>query len=98
MGAVRIERIEVGGYKLPHELKISLVGHVDRFVDDDVVFVMEEYGQEFQDAVAEAFERVVLQRLWSGEYKWANRKRSVGVAAQCQAQPAQPTTIEDIEL
>lgn len=88
MDAVRVERIEVDGWKPPHGLKIELVGNIDKLVDDDIVLVMHEYGHEFQEAVAEAFERVFLTRLENGEYRWANRKR-----------PATKTaTIEDIEL
>lgn len=73
MNAVSVNHIEVGGWKPPHELKIELVGNIDRLVSDDIVLVMREYGQEFQEAVAEAFERVFLTRLDGGEYRWAGR-------------------------
>ena len=88
MGAVRVEYLGVGGWEPPHGLKIELVGHVDKLVNDDIVLVMHEYGREFQEAVAEAFERIFLTRLENGEYRWANRKRPATKAA----------TIEDIEL
>ena len=89
--SVRIEHIEVGGWYAPHELKIELVGKIDEPVGDDIVLVLHKYGREFRDAVgsvvAEAFERVFLERLRNGEYKFADRNRS----------PA-PAVIEDIEL
>ena len=90
-GCVRIEHIEVGGWNAPHELKIELVGKIDEPVDDDIVLVIHEHGREFRDAigpvVAEAFERVFLERLKSGEYKFADRNR-----------PPAPAVIEDIDL
>ena len=96
MGAVRVEYLGVGGWEPPHGLKIELVGNIDTLVDDDIVLVMHEYGQEFQKAVAEAFERIFLQRLRNGEYKWANRHRAACGTAPCAPQPT--TAIEDIEL
>ncbi len=88
---VRIEHIEVGGWVAPQELKIELVGKIDEPVDDDIVLVVHEHGREFRDAigpvVAEAFERVFLERLKSGEYKFADRDR-----------PSASEVIEDIEL
>ena len=89
--SVRIENIEVGGWDAPHELKIELVGKIDEAVGDDIVLVLHEYGREFRDAVgpaiAEAFERVFLERLRSGDYKFADRDR-----------PSASAVIEDIEL
>ena len=89
--SVRIENIEVGGWDAPHELKIELVGKIDEAVGDDIVLVLHEYGREFRDAVgsvvAEAFERVFLERLRNGEYKFADRDR-----------PPASEVIEDIEL
>ena len=90
--SVRIEHIEVGGWYAPHELKIELVGKIDEPIGDDIVLVVHEHGREFRDAigpvVAEAFERVFLERLKSGEYKFADRNRL----------PAPTAVIEDIEL
>ena len=94
MATVRIEHIEVGGWDAPHELKIELVGKIDEPVGDDIVLVMREYGREFLEsvgpAIAEAFERVFLERLRKGEYKWADRN-SPPLASK-------PAVIEDIEL
>ena len=111
MDAVRVEHIEVGGWKPPHGLKIELVGNIDKLVNDDIVLVMHEYGREFSAAVAEAFERIFLTRLENGEYRWADRKRPadkvVGVdlaskpatISVVETDPASGTaTIEDIEL
>ena len=111
MDAVRVEHIEVGGWKPPHGLKIELVGNIDKLVNDDIVLVMHEYGREFSAAVAKAFERIFLTRLENGEYRWANRKRpadkviGVDLASKpatisvVEANPAMKTaTIEDIEL
>lgn len=88
---VRIDRIEVGGWVAPHELKIEIVGMADEPVGDDIILVMREYGREFLEAVgpaiAEAFDRVFLERLRKGEYRWADRDR-----------PPVSEVIEDIEL
>ena len=89
--SVRINHIEFGGWHAPHELKIELVGKIDEPVDDDIVLVVHEHGREFQDAIgpvaAEAFERVFLERLRNGEYKFADRDR-----------PPASEVIEDVEL
>ena len=100
-GCVRIDHIEVGGWHAPHELKIELAGKIDESIGDDIVLVMHEYSREFQEAVgptiSEAFERVFLDRLRNGEYKWADRERPpapmIGVDLA-----SKPAVIEDIEL
>ena len=101
MAIVMIEHIEVGGWKAPHDLKIELAGKINEPVGDDIVLVMHEYAREFQEmvgpAIADAFERVFLDRLRNGEYKWADRDRPplrvIGVDLA-----SQPAVIEDIEL
>lgn len=95
MGSVIHERIEIGGWNPPHPLKIEICAEIDEPINDDILLVTHEYGQEFAQAIAEAFERIFLDRLRNGEYKWARRKRQ---GADLMAQPAQPATIEDIEL
>lgn len=95
MGAVTNERIEIGGWNPPHPLRIEISAQIDEPINDDILLVTREYGQEFAQAIADAFGRIFLDRLRSGECKWANRRRKASGSA---SSAPQPTTIQDIEL
>ena len=73
----------------------------DEPVGDDIILVMREYGREFLEAVgpaiAEAFDRVFLERLRKGDYKWADRDRPPVKVIGVDMAP-KPAVIEDIEL
>lgn len=60
MVSVRMERIEIRGWEEPHSVKIELVGRIDKLVDDDVQRGMERHKWEFAQAVAAAFESILM--------------------------------------
>lgn len=64
---VHIERIVVDGWTPPHDFELTIKGRIDEQVDDEIVRVMHDHGNEFRDAIgptiAEVFERVFLSRL-----------------------------------
>ncbi len=91
---IRTEHLEAAAAK--DRLVIELATACDEAaVNDDIVLVMHEYGREFWDAVmptiSEAFERIILDRLRNGEYRWANRSATTA-SAECS------TDIEDFEV
>lgn len=65
-GRVRLERVEVGGWEKPHELKIELVGRIDETVDDGIVRTLRGHAADFLrevgPVVEAAFERWFLGR------------------------------------
>lgn len=90
--AVRIDRIEIRGWRAPLALEIHMSGRLDRDVGDGITRIMREAAPEFERAVAEAFERIYLARLDAG----------MGGIEAWRRRPAAPLAdaahIEDIEL
>lgn len=66
--SVVIDRIEVGGSKVPYGLEIR--GRINQECDSgdsgEIVRAMHDHGAEFQALVAEAFDRTILARLRDG--------------------------------
>ena len=64
--SVRIERIEVDGWKPPHAVKIELTGMIDQTVSDGIVTAMRQRANELRDAIAptveEAIQGILLDR------------------------------------
>ena len=109
---VRIDRVEVNGWKPPHELKIEFGGVIDAPVDDGFVVAAYKRRQEFLKAVGptieEAFERVFLRGAEAASQDGAEAASQDGASQADSASPplrvigvdlaAEPAVIEDIEL
>ena len=56
-------RLEVGGARPPHEWTLTVVGFCREQLDDRVMRIVRNHGDEFAPFIAQAFRDVILKRL-----------------------------------